>query len=172
MKQRYLFVGILLTIFSIHSFAQQATNPGSRAKAAAVFTKILNDAAVVYPPELSYLTEAGAKIESSFRISESGILSVTFRYPVENSFTLYRLTAPVSALKAVFYDEYLGLEFDGNVVKIEESEKGSRELKESNTLSLFHVAKPGDGPEGEKLKAKLEQGLQTFRQSYEPAVSR
>ncbi|MEZ2442954.1 hypothetical protein AB6805_14615 [Chitinophaga sp. RCC_12] len=166
MKQRYFFVGILLTIFSVHSFAQEAVNPGSRAKAAAVFTKILNDAAAVYPPELSYLTEAGAKIESSFRVSEDGILSVTFRYPVETSYSLYRLSAPVSSIKGVFYDYYIGLEFDGPVVHIAESDKGSRELKENNTLALFHIAKPGDGPPGEKLKVRIEQALQAFRENY------
>jgi len=166
MKQRYFLISILLTIFSIHSFGRQGPNPGSRAKAAAVFTKLLNDAASVYPPELSYLTEAGAKIESSFHVSEDGILSVTFRYPVETSYSLYRLSAPVSAIKGVFYDYYIGLEFEGAVVKIEESEKGSRELKESNMLALFHIAKPGDGPQGEKLKVRMEQALQVFRESY------
>ncbi|MBS0030849.1 hypothetical protein ACTJJ0_27445 [Chitinophaga sp. 22321] len=164
MKQCYLL--LLLTFLCGSMYAQSAVNPGTRAKAAIQFTKLLNDAAIVYPPQLSYLTESGAKIESSFRISEDGILSVTFRYPVENSFSLYRVTAPVSAMKAVFCDYYLGLEFDGNVVKIEESDKGSRELKESNTLSLFHIAKPGDGPAGEKLKARVEQGLREFRTSY------
>lgn len=166
MKKCYLFISILLIMSTISAFAQQGPNPGSRAKAAAVFTKLLNDAAAVYPPELSYLTESGAKIESSFRVSEDGILSVTFRYPVENSYSLYRLTAPVNAIKGVFYDYYIGLEFDGSVVKIEESEKGSRELKENNTLALFHIAKPGDGPEGERLKVRMEQALQTFRENY------
>lgn len=167
MKQRYTLFFFMLFIFSWNNvYAQSVVNAGTRAKAAIQFTKLLNDAATVYPPQLSYLTESGAKIESSFHISEDGILSVTFRYPVENSFTLYRLTAPVSALKAVFYDYYIGLEFEGNVVTIAESDKGSRELKESNTLSLFHIAKPGDGPAGERLKARMEQGLQAFRETY------
>lgn len=167
MKKRYSLFLVLFTFSFISTFAQQqAINPGSRAKAAIQFTKLLNEAATIYPPQLSYLTESGAKIESSFRISEDGILSVTFRYPVENSFTLYRLTAPVSAIKSVFYDYYIGLEFDGSVVTIAESDKGSRELKENNSLSLFHIAKPGDGPEGERLKARMEQGLQAFRENY------
>jgi hypothetical protein len=166
MKKRYSLLLVLITFSFTCTFAQQAVNPGSRAKAAIQFTKLLDEAATVYPPQLSYLTEAGAKIESSFRISEDGMLSVTFRYPVENSFTLYRLTAPVSAIKAVFYDYYIGLEFDGSVVTIAESDKGSRELKPNNTLSLFHIAKPGDGPQGERLKARMEQGLQAFRESY------
>lgn len=166
MKKRYSLLLVLFTFSFASTFAQQAVNPGSRAKAAIQFTKLLDEAATVYPPQLSYLTEAGAKIESSFRISEDGILSVTFRYPVENSYTLYRLSAPVSAIKAVFYDYYIGLEFDGSVVTIAESDKGSRELKENNTLSLFHIAKPGDGPQGERLRARMEQGLQAFRDSY------
>ncbi|SEW49756.1 hypothetical protein [Chitinophaga arvensicola] len=166
MKKCYLLFSILLIIWGIPTFAQQGPNPGSRAKAAAVFTKLLNDAASAYPPELSNLTESMAKIESSFRVNEEGILSVTFRYPVENSYSLYRLTAPVSAIKGIFYDYYIGLEFAANVVKIEESDKGSRELKENNTLALFHIARPGDGPEGEKLKIKMEQALQVFQENY------
>jgi hypothetical protein len=166
MKQRYLLFSLLFTFSGISTFAQQVVNPGTRAKAAIQFTKLLDEAATVYPPQLSYLTDAGAKMESAFHISQDGILSVTFRYPVENSYTLYRLTAPVSAIKAVFYDYYIGLEFDGSVVRIEESDKGSRELKENNTLSLFHIAKPGDGPQGGRLKARMEQALQSFRESY------
>ncbi|MFY0255981.1 hypothetical protein ACDQ55_18740 [Chitinophaga sp. 30R24] len=170
MEKRYFLVSLLLTFSFFTTMAQQgpqsAINPGSRAKAAIQFAKVLNDAASVYPPQLSYLTEAGARIESSFRVSEDGMLSVTFRYPVETSFTLYRLIAPVSAIKGVFYDEYIGLEFEGNVVKVAESEKGSRELVENNMLSLMHIAKPGEGPAGERLKVKMEQALQAFRESY------
>lgn len=167
MKQRYLLLSILLMGSFLSMSAQQnVSNPGSRAKAAIQFTKILEEAAIAYPPHLSYLTELGAKIESGFRISEDGTLSVTFRYPVDNSFALYRLTAPVSALKSVFYDYYIGLEFEGAVVNITESDKGSRELKESNKMNLFHIAMPGDGPNGERLKARFEQGLQAFRENY------
>lgn len=167
MKKCYSLLWVLCTFVFTSTFAQQsAVNPGSRAKAAIQFTRLLTEAATVYPPQLSYLTESGAKIESAFRISEDGILSVTFRYPVENSYTLYRLTAPVSAIKAVFYDYYIGLEFNSEVVRISESEKGSKELKENNTLSMFHIAKPGDGPQGDRLRVRMEEALQAFKESY------
>ncbi|WP_339070971.1 hypothetical protein [Chitinophaga sp. 212800008-4] len=164
MKYHYLLLCLLLGISGLRASAQAPDNAGTRAKAAAVFTKLLNDAAAAYPPRLSYLTEAGARIESPFRVTEEGILSVTFRYQVDNSFTLYRVSAPVSAIKEVFCDDYLGLEFTAPVVKIAESEKGSRELVESNTLALFHIAKPGEGPTGERLKQRVEQALQVFRE--------
>ncbi|PSL45634.1 hypothetical protein CLV51_104340 [Chitinophaga niastensis] len=166
MKHLYFIFTVLLTVSLFTATAQQSGNAGTRAKAAIQLTKILNDAATAFPPQLSYQTEASAVIEKPFSISPEGILSVTFRYPVEKSFMLYKLTAPVSAIKGVFYDYYIGLEFDGAVVQISESEKGSRELKEDNILALFHVAKPGDGPAGESLKVKMQKGLETFRENY------
>jgi hypothetical protein len=166
MKYFYFIFTVLLTGTLFTATAQQIGNAGTRAKASIQLTKILNDAATAYPPQLSHETEANAIIEKPFSISEDGILSVTFRYPVERSFMLYRLTAPVDAIKGVFYDYYIGLEFNGAVVKVLESEKGSRELKEDNILELFHVAKPGDGPVGETLRVKMQKGLETFRDNY------
>ncbi|RFS26973.1 hypothetical protein DVR12_04100 [Chitinophaga silvatica] len=166
MKKLYLLTSFTL-LFANSLFAQQqSVNPGLRAKAIIQFTRVLTEAATAYPPQLSHETDADGKIDAPFRIDDKGILSVTFRYPVGTSFALSKMTVPVDSLKTVFNDYYVGFECSADVVTISEGEVGSRELKNSYNTMMFHIARPGDGPQGGKIKARLEQGLQTFRDTY------
>jgi hypothetical protein len=167
MKKLYLFASVFLCLAGAGGArAQQSSNPGLRAKAAIQFTRVLTEAATAYPPQLSHETDANGTIESPFRIDEKGMLSVTFRYPVGKSYSLTRVSVPVDAIKTVFNDYYVGFECGAEVVTVAEGEVGSRELKNTYTTMMFHIARPGDGPQGEKVKTKLEQGLQTFRENY------
>lgn len=167
MKKLYLLVSTFLCLFSYKfATAQPSANPGLRAKAAIQFARVLTEAAMAYPPQLSRETDANGTIESAFRIDEKGVLSVTFRYPVGKSYSLTRISVPVDAIRTVFNDYYVGFECATEVVTIAEGDVGSRELKNTYTTMMFHIARPGDGPQGERVKAKLEQGLQTFRENY------
>ena len=165
MKKFYLLVSFgLLTTCS--ALAQQASNPILRIKAAMQFTRLLTDLATAYPPQLSHETDANGRIDAPFKIDDKGILSVTFRYPVGTSYSLSRITVPVDSLKTVFNDYYVGFECSADVVTIAEGEVGSRELKNSFNTMMFHVARPGEGPVSEKVKARLEYGLTIFRENY------
>ena len=128
------------------------------------FITQLNDIVRKSSEPSPWANEGKYSIDSLFHISKTGILSITFRYTTDTSFVRVRMAAPVSKIKDVFYDYYLGFEFKQNLVTIYKAAFNKKALKEYETDFLFHIGVPIW--EGEKKQENLQKALATLQKYY------
>lgn len=83
--------------------------------------------------------EGKYSVDAAFSLSKAGVLAITFRYITGAAFTRIRMTAPLGKIRDVFYDYYLGFEFNQNWVTVYQTLHGSNKLKEIKTDYLFHI---------------------------------
>ena len=144
--------------------AVQCSNAQTRQQAEREFVAQLNDIVRYSSGARSWEYEGKYSVDSLFRISKTGILSITFRYTTDTSFVRIRMAAPVSKMQDVFYDYYLGFEFKQNWVTIYKSAINKNAMKEFGTDYLFHIGVPTW--EGEKKQERLQKALAVLKKYY------
>ena len=114
-------MGLKIMFMLSFCLAVQCSNAQTRQQAEREFVAQLNDIVRYSSGARSWEYEGKYSVDSLFRISKTGILSITFRYTTDTSFVRIRMAAPVSKMQDVFYDYYLGFEFKQNWVTIYKS---------------------------------------------------
>lgn len=139
MKQVYC---LLIAAFILHvpALAQQ------KDKSEKKFLQALNQV-LKKTPQQHWNYEGQMTIDTAFKISPDGILSVTVRYKTDSSFYRVRMAAPFEEIQDVVQDVYLIFQFDSKLVQVYESEPNSEVLKPAYRLPLLHVGVLEDGDE-------------------------
>ena len=123
-------------------------------KAEKDFLKALN-AVLKKSPQQHWNYEGKMTIDSAFRISKDGIISVTVRYKTDSSFYRVRMEAPFNEVDELIQDMYLIFRFESKLVQVYESEPNSNELKPAYKLNMLHVGMLDDGDEKTLHKVQM-----------------
>lgn len=107
--------------------------------------------------------EDSMSIEKPFRISETGMLSVTTRFHSAEGSYLVKMEASMTDISFPVHDIYIILETAGDDVQVYESEKGSNTLVLKYKRELFHIGYLED--DGQTLE-RLEKLLAAVKKYY------
>ncbi|HEY5328112.1 MAG TPA: hypothetical protein VIJ27_14005 [Mucilaginibacter sp.] len=98
-------------------------------------------------------------IDTSFYISQSGMLSVTVIYKTDSDTYKVRMAAPVNKIQNVIQDEYIILVYPQNDVSVFETDRTGQWIKVSER-NLFHIGRVSD--KGLLFK-KVQQAFTNFK---------
>lgn len=116
-----------------------------------------------------------AFVDTPYYINRKGILSATYLFKKQDHFYRIRTEVPVSAIKEVWHDNYIGFTSADELVTIFKKEQGDHAFKVSGRSHLLLIALIGGGGENDLISTSVKKGLmekvQTVQQYYQPGYN-